>query len=376
MSRPSRPSRSSGAKRSGSSASGARKAKPRSAPLRYQTFELEALKGLEEVAEAELREVPHVRGGGRLASGGVQFQFAPDPLAPAERAWDRLSRLRGAVAVYRTETWEVPRPKALLGHQVLGELLDYLSSVVRMGGHTSFRLSAAGKDSETFTRLAEEIEEQLGLTYHPDEGELLIRVRPSEAGEGWDVLARITPRPLSARQWRECNMAGGLNATIAYAMHRLSGQRERDRVFNPMCGSGTLLIERSLMGPVEAMVGVDIAPEAVACAQTNIRASKRQIEVAQVDALNTGLPDRSFDLVVCDLPWGDAIGSHGDNAETYPAFLQEMDRLITRNGRLCVLTHEIKLFERVLAEQTRWHAKELFQVYSGGHYPKCYLLSK
>ena len=340
---------------------------------------MEALKGLEAVAEAELREVPSVRGGGLLASGGVKFQFAPDPLVKrtdGQGSWDRLSRLRGAVAVYRVETWDVPRPKALLGHQVLGKVLDYLRSVVRMGGHSSFRLSAAGKDSETFTRLTEEIEAQLELPHHPEEGELLIRVRPSETEEGWEILARITPRPLSARAWRTCNMSGGLNATIAYAMHKLSGVRERDRVFNPMCGSGTLLIERSLLGPLDALVGVDISAEAVACSRSNVASAKRQIEVAQIDALNTGLPDRSFDLIITDLPWGDAVGTHGGNAELYPLFLQEMDRLSARTGRLCILTHEIKLFERVLAEQTRWHAKELFQVYSGGHYPKCYLLSK
>jgi tRNA (guanine6-N2)-methyltransferase len=336
---------------------------------------MEALKGLEDVAEAELREVPSVRGGGRLASGGVQFQFAPDPLVTGN-PWERLSRLRGAVAVYRSEHWDVPRPKALLGHQVLGEVLDYLHGVVKVGGHTSFRLSAAGKDSETFTRLQGEIEEQLSLPHHPEEGELLIRVRPSETEEGWDVLARTTPRPLSARVWRECNMAGGLNATIAYAMHKLSGVRERDRIFNPMCGSGTLLIERALLGPLDALVGVDLSPEAVACSQSNIAAAKRSIEVAQIDALNTGLPDRSFDLVVADLPWGDAVGTHGGNAELYPLFLQEMDRLTAKNGRLCILTHELKLFERVMSGQSRWHAKELFQVYSGGHYPKAFLLSK
>ncbi|GGR25390.1 methyltransferase domain-containing protein [Deinococcus ruber] len=358
------------------SSSRSKNQKPRPKPLRYQSFELEALSGLEDVAEAELREVPTVRGGGRLPSGGVRFQFAD-----AGGTWERLSRLRGAVAVYRVEHWDIPRPRAFLGHQVLGELMDFLGSVARAAGHQSFRLSAAGRDSETFTRLIEEIQEQLGLTYQQDDGEMLIRFRPyeqraSETEEGWEVLARITPRPLSARAWRACNMSGGLNATIAYAMHRLSGQRERDRIFNPMCGSGTLLIERSLMGPVDAMVGVDVSEAALSCARQNITAAKRNIEVAQVDALHTGLPDRSFDLVVADLPWGDAVGTHGSNAALYPAFLQEMDRLTARAGRLCLLTHEIKLFERVLAEQSRWQARELFQVYSGGHHPKCYLLSK
>ncbi|MFC4452261.1 methyltransferase domain-containing protein [Deinococcus sonorensis] len=350
------------------SRSTARNQKPRSAPERYLTYELEALPGLEAVAEAELREVPQVRGGGPLEGGGVRFQFAGDPA--------RLERLRGAVAVYRVASWDVPRPKALMGHQVLGELTRFLAEVARQGGHTSFRLSAAGRDSDTYQRLAEMLSEGLELPYRPDDGELLVRFRPGALEAGWDVLARTTPRPLSARRWRACNMEGGLNATIAYAMHRLAGQRERDRIFNPMCGSGTLLIERALMGPLDAMVGVDTSPEAIRCAQTNIQAAGRRIEVAQVDALNTGLPDRSFDLTVADLPWGDAIGSHGGNAELYPLFLREMHRLTSLHGRLVVLTHEIRLFEQVLRAQSRWEAQELFQVYSGGHHPKAYLLWK
>ena len=170
-------------------------------------------------------------------------------------------------------------------------------------------------------------------------------------------------------------MGGGLNATIAYAAHKLAGQRDEDRIFNPMCGSGTLLIERALMGPYDAMVGVDISADAVACARQNLQAAKKQIEVAQVDALHTGLPPRSFDLIAADLPWGDDIGNHAGNAELYPAFLQEMHRLCSKGGRLLVITHEIKLFERVLP-QTSWQARELTQVYSGGHHPKIYLLTR
>ncbi|MGI8748655.1 MAG: methyltransferase domain-containing protein [Deinococcus sp.] len=344
--------------------------KVRKAPLRrnYLPYELEALGGLEGVAEAELREVPGVRGGGPLAGAGVRFIYDGEP--------ERLSRLRGAVAVYRHQRFEVPRPRALLGHQPLGELLAFLAGVARVGGHRSFRFGAAGRDSETFTRLAGALEEGLGLPYLPEEGELLVRMRPAAEGEGWDVLARTTRRPLTARAWRECNLEGGLNSSVAYAMHRLAGQREHDRIFNPMCGSGTLLIERSLMGPQDALVGVDIRADAVACASANIRAAKRSIEVAERDALNTGLPDRSFDLVVADLPWGDAVGSHQGNAALYPAFLQEMDRLTARHGRLCLLTHELRLFERVMGEQRRWHASELFQVASGGHHPRAYMLSK
>ena len=278
------------------------------------------------------------------------------------------------MAVYRVAHFEVPRPRGLLGHQQIGQLAAFAGEVALLGGHASFRFSAAGKDSEVYARLAEHLSAALNLPFDSNDGELLLRLHP-EAG-GWAVLARLTPRPLSARAWRACNRAGGLNATIASALHRASGLREADRVFNPMCGSGTLLIERALLGPTAAMVGVDLDEEAVACARQNIAAARREIEVAQVDALATGLPARSFDLIVADLPWGDAIGSHGENAALYPQFLHEMHRLLSRTGRLAVLTHEVRLFEGLLSGQDRWRARELFKVYSGGHWPRAYLLSK
>ncbi|MPY66044.1 methyltransferase domain-containing protein [Deinococcus sp. SDU3-2] len=326
-------------------------------------YALEALPGLEEVAAEELRGVPLARD-----LRGLRFWYPGDP--------ERLTRLRGAVAAYRVRAWDVPRPRGLLGHQQLGELTAFLGEVVRWGGHRSFRLAAAGRESAVMIRLAEELSRGLDLPFDPEEGELLVRLRPQEGGPGWEVLARITPRPLSARAWRVCNRGGGLNATIAYALHRLAGVREEDRVFNPMAGSGTLLVERALLGPSAAMVGVDIDPGAVACARANLQAAGREVEVAEVDALATGLPPRSFDLIVCDLPWGDAIGSHRANAALYPAFLTEMHRLLSRHGRLAVVTHEIRLFEGLLRDQDRWHVRELFQVYSGGHHPKGYLLSK
>ncbi|SMB94487.1 methyltransferase domain-containing protein [Deinococcus hopiensis] len=326
-------------------------------------YVLEALPGLEEVAAEELQHVPLARD-----IRGLRFWYPGDP--------ERLTRLKAAVAAYRIRAWDVPRPRGLLGHQQLGELVDFLAAVVRVGGHRSFRLAAAGRESSVMARVAEELSNGLNLPFDAEEGELLIRLRPQEDGPGWEVLARLTPRPLSARAWRVCNRGGGLNATVAYAVHKLAGQREEDRIFNPMAGSGTLLVERALMGPYDAMVGVDTDDGAVACARANLQAAGREVEVARVDALDTGLPARSFDLIVADLPWGDAIGSHRGNAALYPAFLGEMYRLLSRQGRLVVLTHELRLFENLLQDQTRWHARELFQVYSGGHHPKAYLLGK
>ena len=326
-------------------------------------YELEVLPGLEGFALAELRELPGVR-----LSEGLRFGFTGGARA--------LKRLRSAVAVYVLEHFEVPRPKALLGHAHLTRLLALVREVTANDTFHSFRFGAAGGDSAVFARLALEIARGSGLDHDPAEGELLLRFR--RAGAGWDVLARLTPRPLSARAWRRCNLAGGLNATLASAMLRLGGVRASDRVFNPMAGSGTLLIERAALGPAERLAGADLDAGALRCARENVLASGHaDIELVELDVTRPGaVPERAFDLIVADLPWGDAVGDHAANAELYPAFLKAMGRAASARARMVVLTHDVRLFETLLAEQRTWKGRESLRVFHGGHHPRMYLLNK
>lgn len=330
--------------------------------MHERVYEVEVLGGLERFAQGELRELRGVR-----PLGGLRFAYGGSTRA--------LKRLRSVVAVYASAYFDVPRPKALLGHQYFSRLLRLIEEVRAQDDFASFRFGAAGRETAVFARLAEAIEEASGLRHDPQEGELLLRVARAE--DGWEVLARLTPRPLSARSWRKCNLAGGLNATLAYAMLRLGGVRESDRVFNPMCGSGTLLIERAALGPVRQLVGADLDPAAIACARENVTASgARDIELGVLDVVEAELPARAFDLIVADVPWGDAVGSHAANATLYPAFLRAMAHVSSKHARLVLLTHDIALFERTLSEQERWQTREVVRAAHGGHHPRAYLLTK
>lgn len=331
--------------------------------------EAEVLSGLKLFAEGELRRVQGVMLEPNDDPEAIPFMFSGDLNA--------LQALRLPVAVYLRQHFAVPRPKALLGDQHLRALLSMIRTVLIHDPYQTFhgfRFSAAGQESAVFSRLAAALQEATGLRHDQDEGELLLRVRPH--GEGWAVLARLTPRPLSARSWRACNMPGGLNATLAVAMLELAGVQPDDRVLNPMCGSGTLLIERAALAAAGRLMGCDISPDSLACARQNVQAANLtgRIELVQADATRLELPDGGFDLVVADVPWGDAVGTHSGNEALYPAFLEEMARVGTPAARLVVLTHEIKLFERVLERQRRWVPRKAVRVFHGGHYPRMYLL--
>ena len=327
----------------------------------------ETLAGLEPLAREELGRLRGVRVLSETP-GEVRFAYVGDA--------KRLRGLRTVAVVYLALHFDVPRPKALLGHQHLTRLVETIQKVNHANEFTGFRFGAAGSDSAVFARLAAALEASLKLPHDAEAGDLLLRVRPARGG--WEVLVRLTPRPLSARDWRVCNRAGGLNATLAAAMVEVVGVKSQDRFLNAMCGSGTLLIERRLAGKAARLVGVDNDDEALGCAQANILKSGfgSDIELLKGDATNLTFPVNSFDVLVADVPWGDAVGSHRENVALYPALLTELARVGTANARCVILTHEVKLFERISAEQGAWRLVDSARVAHSGHHPRIYGLER
>jgi len=302
-------------------------------------------------AQAELDE--HTGGQARLLpverEDRAPFLWSGDPR--------RLLQLRRAVAVHQVQRFDIPRPKALLGHQnfqLLIQAIDQILALHPPGSFHTFYLSAAGSDSAVFSRLKAEIQAHTGLTCMEEIGDLLLAVR--RATSGWEVVVRLSPRPLSARAWRVCDMPGALNAAIASTMMSLTRPAPADRLVNLACGSGTLLIERLALGPARAAVGCDVDAQALICARANLEAAgSAAVQLVRCDAGRVPLPDGWATTACADLPFGMLLGSHETNERLYPRVLSEAARLVRPDGWLVAITQEVRLFERVAAAQAnRW----------------------
>ncbi len=340
--------------------------------------ECEVLRGLKSFA---VKEIKHAFG--RAVSiiadtdeESVKCFFTGDPHA--------LLTLRTVVAVYAGANMRIPGPQALLlphNFQYVVSLIKFAQSLHAPRTFTSLRFSAAGEESPLFKKLGTNLGKVTSLTYDPRNGDHLLRIRPTEYGEwGWDVLARLSPRPLSTRPWRVENMPGAVNATIASAMISLTSPQKTDRYINLMCGSGTLLIERMQFGKPENIFGVDTSRESLAMAAANIHAAglAKDIRLERMDATALkGIPDASFNKLVADVPWGQLIGTHTNNNELYPALLREAARIAEPYADFIVLTHDIVRFEAVVKTHSAdWKVKAAYQVSQGGKHPKIYHLKK
>jgi len=351
-----------------------------SAQAVLQRYEVDVVEGLEPIARDELQRHLgariHLRDThiSRRAPSTIQFDYSG---AAAD-----LLHLRTVLAAYVVHHVAVPRPRALLADGYMRTLLAQIAAIRTLVPATAYRtlaLSAAGADSAVFTRLKTELAQRTGLTVAPEEGDLYLRVRrPVRGDAGWEVLIRLTPRPLATRPWRVCNPKGALNGTVASAMVLMTRPRPDDIFLNLGCGSGTLLIERVACMPCQRAIGCDISAAARDAAITNVAASPYtgQIEIYGWDARMLPLPDQSVDTLCADLPFGHVVGSHDENTTLYPQILGEAARVAQAGARFVVMTHEVRLMEQVLDQTDEWVMESHVRVRVGGLYPRVFVLHR
>ncbi len=291
--------------------------------------------------------------------------------------------LRTVVAAFLALTFDVPRPKSLTSGEHFPRIVAAIEQAKRLNADDplrTFRFEAAGSDSPVFQRLADQVAQATGLVPDSTGGDCTIRFRRAVEGSGWDVLVRLTKRPLATRVWRRHGHPAAVNATIAAAMVRLTNPTPDDRVLNLMCGSGTLLIERLLAAPARTAVGVDINAAAVTASTGNIAAAglADRVTVHQADVAGTEWHgDAQFDVVFADPPWGDKAGRHETNEALHEALLRRAYELSAPGARMVVLTHEIRVMQRCLRQApARWTVSDELRVFAKGHHPRMYVLQR
>jgi len=290
-----------------------------------------------------------------------------------------LLALRTVVAPFLLLPFDVPRPKSLSSGEHLNRIVDAVKQAERLDGPLeTFAVEAAGSDSPVFRRLAQQVSEATGLTVDRGAADCVLRFRRAVEGTGWDVLVRLTKRPLATRPWRVRGYPAAVNATIAAAMVRLTEPTPQDRVLNLMCGSGTLLVERLLHSPAAAAVGVDRSGPALVAATANLEAAglADRAVLHRADIADP-VVEQPFDVVFADPPWGDKMGRHDTNEKLHDLLLRRAHEISAEHARLAVLTHEIRVMERCLRTASDlWQVRDEVRVFAKGHHPRIYVLDR
>lgn len=288
--------------------------------------------------------------------------------------------LRCAVAAYAVLSVPARRPRELLEtsfQQRIAQLWERVRTQRPRMRFTGVRLAAAGADTPDMRRLAQSLAETTGLG-ESEEGDLLVRVRRSGDGEGWELLMRTTSRPLATRAWRTVDYPGAVNATIAASVLDLLGVGAEDAVLDMTCGSGTFLIEQLHRAAPRRAVGVDVSEAAIEAAQAHQRAARRRGRIDWItgDVLTAPL-EGGFTRILTNPPWGMLHGEHATNEQLHEDLLARAAQLAAPGARMGVLTQEVRRMRAVLEREScpwRVHGEHMF--FQKGHRPRLFVLER
>lgn len=164
------------------------------------------------------------------------------------------------------------------------------------------------------------------------------------------VGLRLSDATLRHRVYKREHLPASLRPTVAAAMGWLARPTEKDIVLDPLCGAGTVLIERALLGPLAEALGGDMRKEAVTMARRNALAAGVKAVWRVWDARALPLDDASVTRIITNLPFGKQIGTEETNADLYKALVREFGRVLAADGLLVTLTSADRLWDRMLHE--------------------------
>ncbi len=121
------------------------------------------------------------------------------------------------------------------------------------------------------------------------------------------------------------------------------------RILDLGCGTGSMTIMLKQAFPEAEVIGLDLSPYMLACAEAKAKTAGLNIQWRHDNAEKTGFPDASFDLVTM------ALLCHETPPKVSRGILRESFRLLTFGGQVVILDGNQKILR-----QTDW-LTEIFE---------------
>ncbi|HZC25558.1 MAG TPA: methyltransferase domain-containing protein [Actinopolymorphaceae bacterium] len=150
------------------------------------------------------------------------------------------------------------------------------------------------------------------------------------------IALRLSSRPLHRRDWKRASIPGTLHPPVAAAMVALAELRPGDRVLDPCCGAGTLLVEAASVVPRISVYGSDICRTALIAAGENVTTrAHAHMCVADAGALPVG--DASVDRILVNPPWQGQVDARLGLSRNLRRLWTEARRVVRADGLIVAL---------------------------------------
>lgn len=327
------------------------------------------LRCADQLEEALVQELATMRIPARkLGRGRVGAQISSFKALQNVRSWREL---------LFPMAFAVPCTGKEIAEAAAGRLLRLLT--VCHGGEPpyAYRIEIRGHDINR-GELAREIAMSMGsdaLVNAPSAYEAELRVEPVRDGK-CHIYAKLFTLPDARFAYRETAVAASIYPATAAGIMQLAAPyfQPGARVLDPCCGSGTMLIERALYDTCGMLTGVDISSSAIRAAERNMAAADLSAMLITKNCLKFEARER-YDEVICNLPFGNRVGSHETNVELYEGLLRMLPRWLKKNGIAILYTMELQLLKELLKKKSRMlHLEQCIRTEAGGLQPGIFII--
>ncbi|HMK54820.1 MAG TPA: TIGR01177 family methyltransferase [Methanobacteriaceae archaeon] len=130
---------------------------------------------------------------------------------------------------------------------------------------------------------------------------------------------------------------GSMHPKLARAMVNLTRVKQGERLLDPFCGTGGILIEAGIVGA--KVIGSDLDPKMVAGTKENLtHCGVDDFEVFRADVRKLKLSE-VVDAVATDPPYGISASTGGEKSQDlYQQAMISMEKLLKDEGRMCMAT--------------------------------------
>ena len=334
------------------------------APLRASpgVYIVQTQPGFESIAWSEITaRIPHAKKLGTRTvperAGMLIFEAPrPAPLGALRCAEDLF-----AIVAYRhglsDDATSLDKVRAAIrGCTHLDDALNARVAIVkgaRAGKKLRFKVVARLSGEHEFRRVDFKHAVETGVLEH---GDHLWRLDEDNAEvEFWATMLRdeliftlrLSDDTMRFREYKISHRPGSLRPSVAAALALVSNPSPNDVFLDPLCGTGTVLIERAHCGRYGMLLGGDSDRDTLEAARENIGPRYKPIEIKLWDATALPLEDSSVDKIVSNLPWGMKHGSHSDNRRLYPKLIAEFRRVLKPGGTMVLLSAEMRLLSEL-----------------------------
>ncbi len=314
--------------------------------------------GLEAIAREELTERFGDTGNLKILEPKPQrilFQYAgnPDELLSLRTAEHLFLVLRRLSQMTRSRSSLAAFSGALSRFNFSEALKCCRRAGLRMGKRLTFQVKSQLSGQRNFRRLDLQRVVERALQGH---GWYLTSTRPvldfwaEIHGDDGYLSIRLSPMEMAQRSYKQAHIPASLKPTVAYSMVRLSQPHSDDVLLDAMCGAGTILLERALMGRYRYLIGGDISTEALAATQTNFGRKHRPRQFFQWDARTLPLQQNTVDKIVCNLPFGETHGNVRHLMNLYRHCLRQFAIVLKPRGCMVLLTSQRQLLDTLLRQ--------------------------